>query len=524
MINIPESKREDLLKDLKKIKLDKLHFILNESEKAAYVNGHDSLTNVFIPRSIQHENQEYIVTRILKGAFEDSLKVKSIQFPSNSEIQIIESYAFSRTSIKQITIPKHVTKICECSFYMCKHLKQVDFLSDSELQIIEADSFRGSTIECLTIPSKVCELKKGWCNGSSKLTSVIVVPSNRNFINLDNKMIVGKSDMKSDNYNVLIFYRRDLNTVTIPSFIEQISSYAFSNSLIEYILIPSNVTQICEFAFQNCTKLKNIEFQENSKLEIIYDHAFTHTSIKNILIPSHVTKIGELAFSSCEKLQKVEISNNSELEIIEKNAFADSTIESLIIPSSILELKEGWCNGAINLSEVKIFQNKQQNIKLFNDMLIIGKSDLKNEGFDVLLFAKRSIKSVSIPSFIKIIAPYSFADSSIEKVLISNHVKTIEKNAFYLCYNLSKFVIPYESQLQTIEKFSFIFTSIKSLFIPSSVTKLGEKIFNENNKLQIIEIAENSQLKLLDVNIFGIKKSNFSLIMISIDINIDFIY
>lgn len=66
------------------------------------------------------------------------------------------------------------------------------------------------------------------------------MPNNRHYIYFDDKYILGKTDEKKDEY--------DIKEVLIPSFITQIGSYAFSETLIDKISIPSNVTRILKGA------------------------------------------------------------------------------------------------------------------------------------------------------------------------------------------------------------------------------------------------------------------------------------
>lgn len=108
-------------------------------------------------------------------------------------------------------------------------------------------------------------------------------------MNIDNKFVIGKSDKSSDEYDTLIFVRRDIKHCAIPSFIKIIASFAFSESLIESILIPSQIERICEGAFYHCEQLKTVEFTLTSELRVIEKYSFTKTSNKEIVIPSTLT-------------------------------------------------------------------------------------------------------------------------------------------------------------------------------------------------------------------------------------------
>ena len=224
---------------LKQVKINHFIYELNEEERTAKLIGNKiDDENVYVPTSVLYNNKEYIITNVSSGAFEDSDTIKSVQFPH-----------------------------------------------DSEVRIIEKDAFADSSIEKLMIPSKVYLLEEGWCNGTPNLTNVTIMPNNCHFMCLDNKMIIGKKNEDSQTYDAILFVRRDIKKVEIPSFIEEIGAFSFSSSKIEKIKIPSNVTHIGKCAFASCENLKQAEIEPNSKLQNIEKDAFEDTSIKNIPIP-----------------------------------------------------------------------------------------------------------------------------------------------------------------------------------------------------------------------------------------------
>ena len=132
------------------------------------------------------------------------------------------------------------------------------------------------------------------------------MPKNQYFKNYNDQLVVGKTDIKNEDFDILVFVSRDVKTIIIPSNIKIISSYAFSGSLISSIYIPPSVIKICKHAFQYCDQLLNIQIPTNSNLHKIGKYAFKNTSITSIYIPSRMTHISEGAFSDCIQLQKVE--------------------------------------------------------------------------------------------------------------------------------------------------------------------------------------------------------------------------
>ena len=107
---------------------------------------------------------------------------------------------------------------------------------------------------------------------------------------------------------------------------------------------------------------------------------------------------------------------------------------------------KGWRNGTEKLREIQIVSNNnsnEQNIINYKDQFILGKSDSKNDIYDVLLFANQNLIDVTVPPFIKQIA----------------------SGAFYHCnYNIK---IEKQSLLELIDDYAFSEnTVLEDIFIP----------------------------------------------------------
>ncbi|KAK8870768.1 hypothetical protein M9Y10_008655 [Tritrichomonas musculus] len=131
----------------------------------------------------------------------------SVEFESDSQLEIMDENAFSVISIGSITIPSSVSRIEKSCFDKCSKLKRVDFLP---------------------------EFKRNWCYGVSHLTDIIIMESENeepNVIYYENKFLLAKSDTNSDAFDVLVFARRDIDDVVVPSFIKTIVSSAFGDCI-----------------------------------------------------------------------------------------------------------------------------------------------------------------------------------------------------------------------------------------------------------------------------------------------------
>lgn len=168
-------------------------FSINEEDKTASVIDRISKTkDVLIPRSVKYQDRDFIVTSIRKHAFSNDRFLKTIRFSPDSEVRFIGDSAFQHSKIKNIEIPK-----------------------------------------------SVCELSNSLCNGTSELTRVTVDPANKCYKNDEKNpnLILGKSDKKSDDFDVLVCAWGNIKTVTIPSNVKQIAPFAFSSLDINDVVI-----------------------------------------------------------------------------------------------------------------------------------------------------------------------------------------------------------------------------------------------------------------------------------------------
>ena len=185
---------------------------------------------------------------------------------------------------------------------------------------------------------------------------------------------------------------------------------------------------------------------------------------ENIIIPRSIkSNSQEYLVTSIEtesfwnsNVKSVSFPNNSALTTIKIRSFY-SDLKNLYIPSSVDDLEDGWCEYTINLTDINISANNKRYKKCEkNRYLIIGKSDMKKENYDDLIFVLRSIenKSILLPDHIKNIKPFAFESCNINSIKIAEH-----------------------SQLQSILANSFCNCSIESLFIPQSFEKFEDVFY-----------------------------------------------
>jgi hypothetical protein len=103
-----------------------------------------SLKSITIPRHVQI---------LYSHCFSFYSSLSSISFEMESELTCIKSNAFCYcVSLKSITIPRYVQILGSTCFAFCKSLSSVSFETHSELECIEQEAFDATPLSLVVIP------------------------------------------------------------------------------------------------------------------------------------------------------------------------------------------------------------------------------------------------------------------------------------------------------------------------------------------------------------------------------------
>ncbi|KAK8897393.1 hypothetical protein M9Y10_015339 [Tritrichomonas musculus] len=80
---------------------------------------------------------------------------------------------------------------------------------------------------------------------------------------------------------------------------------------------------------------------------------------------------------------------------------------------------------------------------------------------------------------------------------------SIREKAFFGCIQLEVIEFSDDSKLQTIDKYAFSYSKIKSIKIPSSVTSIGKNVLDNCGQLEVIEFSDDSKLQTIDREAFS---------------------
>ena len=199
-------------------------------------------------------------------------------------------------------------------FCECKSLSTVTFGVDALSQVCREFFGVEDRIKSVIIPSTVKELGKRCFYKCTSLHSVRFQE--------DDSLLVGCESLV-------------------------IREYAFAYTNIEYLFIPYHAEKLEAKCFYGCQNLHTVVLQDmsivgekSSRLEAIGEKAFADTNIDSIFIPLHVKQLGDRCFDQCMKLKDVVFSQDSKLNSIGTAAFMRDVVKKFVLPRDIQQVLE----------------------------------------------------------------------------------------------------------------------------------------------------------------------------------------
>lgn len=409
--------------------------------------GCNKLSEIIIPQNI---------VKIEKNAFR-STGIQTLVFAESSRLAYIGNSAFAASNISQLTIPKSVMQIMDNAFASCMNLENVSFEEGINLktlnvgifkgdillrsftipncvETIKANVFANSGLEAITIHKNITSIDYGVFTGCNALTAISVDEENNHYTSVDGvlyswdktKLVSyapGKSETTYATLSTTLEIERQafanvrhLTGITLNQGLTFIGVEAFMDTNLNSVSIPSSVEQISRYAFRNNSKLSNISIPNNSNLKRLGFGAFAGTTIHSFKIPAKVSSLGQGVFSGCENLTSVTFLQNSLIETLPAFTF----------------------DGAENLTAIK-FENGSS-LKSVQAKALYGLSNLQTLDFGdarvenidnyAFMFCEKLI-SIKIPSGTTNIGRFAFFGcKKLTEILLPASVEHIGENAF----------------------------------------------------------------------------------------------
>ncbi|WP_128331577.1 leucine-rich repeat domain-containing protein [Apibacter sp. HY039] len=310
--------------------------------------------------------------------------------------------------------------------------------------------------------------------------------------------------------------------VDLPSTVEVIEREAFSKSTPKSLKLSKNLKSIGhgafansilnELDFSNCTELESmgkgmvsnvklgvIDLSKNLKLTNFYtddwhEGTFSEYSGK-VILPANLKTVKAYTFVNF----KGEVDLPSTVEVIEREAFSKSTPKSLKLSKNLKTLGHGvFSNSTLNELD---FSN-------CTELQSIGKNLAGNAKIAVIDLSK----NLKLTNFYTDDFNQGTFSGYSGKVILPENLKTVKAYTFV---NF-KGEVNFPSTVEVIEKEAFRNSSVKELFLPSTMKNIGNGAFSGCKELEKLSICAITPPQL-GIEVF--KGINFSKVELSVPKN-----
>lgn len=393
------------------------------------------------------------------------------------------NYTSETVSVADCLKPSVVKYTCvECSSSYNQNVGAALGHNWSDWQILEATHKR----TCQNNPDHVEEIAHVWKNTNLCDTC--------NYDALTYTLLGGHYVVSGDNrlpttvtQIIIGDYHQEIGSSTAYKVLEIANSAFASNKYIQTLLLPESLQTIGIYAFSSCDSLRSVSFSGNNpELLTIESGAFYGCkSLVSIEIPYSVTTIGPGVFRDCVKLDAIEISEN----VTSIGAYA-------FLNTALYNFDNNWANGVLYLGRhlIKANSTVSGEYVVTDDTLTIGYAAFS---------ACTSLTKITLPISLVYVERDAFLGCTALNEAVYNgdfkgwfNITFVNDYSSPLYYaaklNIKEahdnIVIP--DGVKSIPAGTFRGTNITSVFIPDSVTYIGEEAFMDCAMLETINIPD----------------------------------
>ncbi len=319
-------------------------------------------------------------------------------------------------NLHEVEFGEHVTSIPAGVFADCSSLEHIVCLPQTPPSL-DGSNFKGLSLSVLVPEGRASAYRAvpSWNNEGKNL----IYSSNEESldVNLDVTPLASLAEQLSvagyltlrghfneSNWSILSGMKQLVSLDLSATDITSVPAHQFENKNLISISIPSTVVSIGDYAFANNTGLAS-------------DFAF-----------SGKVSIGRNAFAGCSKLANVTFAEPSSVHdeiILSDFAFANTAIGSVSLPASLKSLGIGVWKGCSKLTSFSIAENLRYHVA---DGVVYDGDHTLYQGLTGIG------DSFEIPSTVKVLAPYAFADlTNLKSVSIPESVLIIGNSCFENC-------------------------------------------------------------------------------------------
>lgn len=425
--------------------------------------GEDSV--VIIPETFNGKD----VTVIGEAAFKDKLSINQVVL--NNNITTILDNAFSGSfNIEEITLSSNLETISSYAFANCHALKNIDIISNVT-SIGDYAFYKCTTIQNIELPNTVETLGEyvfAYCTSLTNITLPVTL---------------------SEISNYAFYYCTSLTNIDLPVSLEIIGDYAFYTcSSLESITFPESLTIIGEQAFYGCKQITTLVLTEN--IITIKSRAFSYLSITELVIPENIVSFGTQVFGYCDMLTDVTINSKTTSGYM---FYYCKNLTNVTFSENTTTINYSTFNGCYSLYTIFIP----------NTITSISYDVFKYCYKLVYIYCEGSVGSFTQGS------EWYYNSTVIYDVTDINSIEFKDDNFIYLynstteTYSIKSYIgnseivmIPSEFNGKPVTKIEasllYLDTFTKIIYIPSSITSVGEKAFYSHSINLIVSEGSSS--------------------------------
>ena len=447
----------------------------------------------------------------------------------------------------ELIVPKEVRMVAYMAFMYTKLTKVAfeDYPEDHEnygqpLLDIGVENtncnvfYQCSGLARLELPSHLKMLGKSSCTGLTR-SGVSVIFNRDAHLKLIDESAMSNAKCTTldlplvDYIDITAFKGSTIESITFhpDSTLTSISERVFEScTKLRSIHIPDSIEAIDTHAFYKCSALSEVTFGEKCNLIHIYEYAFAYTALTEFTLPEKVETLDEYALGYCDALKTLTL--NSKISYINGSATYKSGLMMVNIPKTNPSLKS--VDGVVyDVAETVLLLypagKDPTDFKLPDTLLELDSYSMAGfQGSELVL-----------PESLEIIRSYAFREAKIKGIHIPGNVKTIEDYVFFVSSGtvgtLETLTFAENSKLESIGKYAFARTRLKTVDLPDNVKVLGQYAFTECAVLEEVRLPaalqelssyvfnKCSSLKKLEMQ-EGLKKINGAVFMATSGFNV----
>lgn len=275
---------------------------------------------------------------------------------------------------------------------------------------------------------------------------------------------------------------KTITSVTLPDSITTISQSAFSGCTnLTQITLPDSLYGIGARAFENCFKLKSITLPDSVRLLADFNFSMCY-NLESVTLPANLTYIADGLFDQCEKLTQIKLPEK--IATVGRLAFSRSGLTSIEIPASVKRIGNSAFDECKNLTSVSINSDMTVGVAAFFGCELLSDIDV---GDKEVFFDYEAIWGTAY----------------------ENNIANYQDNLLYIGKNLISakgplYHIEYTIKWDTLTISPMAFRpaqkSLTEIYIPSTVRRIGEGVFNYCEELEKITVASNNHRYYSDGN------------------------